>query len=263
MSLSILPYVGSKRKDIYLFEKYIPKGIKTIVEPFGGSGYLSLYLFSLNPNLKCIVNDNDSNLINFFNQLKKNPQYIINGYNKLLNKKPTKPQFLKLIEEYKNLKSDSSRKAILFLFYNKFCSFRKGLYPLKNNIYPIDIEEHKIFFEWINKTNFYCLDYSEIFSKIINKKNIFVFLDPPYFDSFNGYYLKYDTALKNKNKIIDNTQLYIDILDFIKNAKCNVMLIINKNAITNFIYQKYIIGEYNKIYQQTKNKAQHLIITNY
>jgi hypothetical protein len=46
------------------------------------------------------------------------------------------------------------------------------------------------------------------------------------------------------------------------NKKSCLMLIINNNAITKFIYKDFIIGEYNKEYSYTQNKTIHLIISN-
>jgi hypothetical protein len=41
------------------------------------------------------------------------------------------------------------------------------------------------------------------------------------------------------------------------------MLIINENAITDYIYKDFIVGKYDKIYQLTKKKAVHIIVCNY
>ena len=82
--------------------------------------YLSLYLYSLNNKLKCVVNDVDKPLINFFNQMKKQPQIIIDGYNKLIDPKPTKEQHIKTIKKYKNYEGNDEENAIFYLYFNKF-----------------------------------------------------------------------------------------------------------------------------------------------
>ena len=41
------------------------------------------------------------------------------------------------------------------------------------------------------------------------------------------------------------------------------MLIINKLYILEYLFNDYIKGEYDKIYQVGKKKSKHLIITNY
>jgi hypothetical protein len=48
--------------------------------------------------------------------------------------------------------------------------------------------------------------------------------------------------------IIDNTQIYIHLLDILK-YKCKVLFSINDCAITRYIYKDYIKNTYNHIYQ--------------
>ena len=59
------------------------------------------------------------------------------------------------------------------------------------------------------------------------------------------------------------TSILLDILELLKNAKCKVMLIINKLNILEYLFKDFIRGEYIRIYQNTKKKMKHLIITNY
>lgn len=262
MSLSILPYKGSKRMDIKYFVDYLPINITHIVEPFGGSGYLSLYLFSLNNSLKCIINDIDDELINFFNQIKKHPDEVIDGYNKIIISTFTKLQYGEMLKIYKSKNGTDLEKAILYLFLNKCHGGQKGMYPLTKNFKPLDINKYDIFFKWVQNTEFLLEDYSLILDKYKNNKSYFMFLDPPYFDSFNQFYLSYNKQITNKT-IPDNTKLFIDIKIFLEKAKCKAMLIINKNAITEYIYKNFIVGEYDKLYQATKKRTVHYILTNY
>ena len=107
---------------------------------------------------------------------------------------------------------------------------------------------------------------SELYNEIKqdkSKKKYFIFLDPPYFDSFNKYYVMYQDKFTGEKTIKDNTGMYIEILKYLKENKKNTMLIINKNCITEFIYKDYIKAEYDKTYQLTKKKTKHLIINNY
>lgn len=57
--------------------------------------------------------------------------------------------------------------------------------------------------------------------------------------------------------------MFIDILKLLETAKCKVMLIINKNAITEYIFKKWIVGEYQRTYALSKKIAKHLICINY
>lgn len=263
MSLSIISYTGSKRLDIKYFESYIPKNIKTIVEPFGGSGYLSLYLFNKNNKTKCHVNDIDSALIHFFKTLKRYTKRVIDGYNSLIHNYPSKKKYEALIDKYMSGKGTSIQKAVLFLFYNKFYAIRKGLYPTGREFKPIVREDHEVFFDWLKVTTFTNYDYEFILRKYKNQKSVFVFLDPPYFSSFNSDYISYKVKTEKDHEIIDNTKMFIDIYDYMDEAKSKSMLIINKNHITTYIYKPFIVDEYDKIYQMTKKRTKHLIVCNY
>jgi site-specific DNA-adenine methylase len=268
-SLSIIQYIGSKRTDIKFYESKMPnpENIDISVELFGGSGYNSLYLFSKNNKIKSIINDNDETVINFFNEIKKNPDAVINGCNNLIEPRPSKEQYTKLKEEYIKKESDNLRRAILYLFFSKFHGVRQGLYPSDNRkVNTIKKDDYNTFFEWLKNTEFTNKDYSEIYTQIKedkSKKRYFIFLDPPYFDSFNSYYSSYQDKMPVDKVIRDKTGIYIDILKYLKEIKKNTMLIINKNCITEFIYKDYIKGEYDKTYCITKKKTKHLIIHNY
>jgi site-specific DNA-adenine methylase len=269
MTLSLLPYTGSKRMDIKFYEDRMPdpKDIDISVELFGGSGYNSLYLFSKNNKIKSIINDNDEKLINFFNEIKKNSDLIIDEYNYLIDIQPTKEDFLKLKTEFDENKSDNARRAILYLFFSKYHGMRKYLYPTNRKINKINKKNYDVFLEWLKNTEFIYGDYKDIYTKISQdkEKQYFIFLDPPYLSSFNSYYSSYrkGTSETKEKIIIDNTEMYIDILKYLETSEKKILLIINKFAITEYIYKKYVKGEYNKTYQITKKKTQHLIINNY
>ncbi len=57
-------------------------------------------------------------------------------------------------------------------------------------------------------------------------------------------------------RVIDNTQIYVDLLDILK-YKCKVLYSINDCALTRFIYKDFIKNSYNHIYQTS-----HVNITN-
>jgi site-specific DNA-adenine methylase len=269
MSLSPLPYVGSKRTDIKFFESKMPNpnDIDVSVELFGGSGYVSLYLFSKNNKIKSIINDIDEQLINFFKEVKRDFNAVIDGYNTLIEPKPSKEDFEKLKDEYFKNESNNLRRAILYLFVNKYHGIRKYMYPLESrHNCQISKDKFKVFQEWLKNTEFTNENYDTIYEIINNNKSdkkFFILIDPPYFDSFNKYYISYTDKLTNDNIIKDTTGMFIDIIKYLKECKKKMLLIINKNGITEYLYKDYIKGEYNKTYSLTKNKTIHLIIDNY
>ena len=79
-------------------------------------------------------------------------------------------------------------------------------------------------------------------------------MDPPYVDSFNADYNSYAGKSHDEEmNIIDNTQIYIDLLDVLK-YKCKVLISINDCALTRYLYKDYIKSNYNHIYQTAHMK---------
>ena len=141
----------------------------------------------------------------------------------------------------------------LNLFQNKFenIDFIFSLTNLQKLIISKIPDKWNSFFKQSKIT---CLDYKEILEKYKNNENAFIYLDPPYLDSYNSGYGKYHgKTYDDKLNIIDNTAMYIDFLELLK-CKCKVLFSINANALTRYLYKDYIKEEYNKnYYQQNKD----------
>jgi site-specific DNA-adenine methylase len=135
---------------------------------------------------------------------------------------------------------------------------------IKKDIDKTDYKEDLFKFFMNKELNLTCEDYMKTLEEVKNNKHAFVFLDPPYLSSYNALYKSYSTGESDDDhNIIDMTKIYIDILDFLKTAKCKILLVINKNSINDYLYGKYIKGEYDKRYDMSGNCTKHLIITNY
>lgn len=256
-------YAGGKSKDLKDIQKWVNlEGCDTICEPFCGSCAFSIY--SKHDIKKFLLTDVDKFLIGFVEDVKngKLNEYLefikehINEY--CVDNKPTKKwyelrkQKIKTkYEDYLLRRMSIMRSGIMAVNYKeKNRTLEKVL--TKN----CDIEKY----EYVS--NFFankqcivrCENYKQIFDEVMNKKNVFVFLDPPYLVSFNK---SYDDNGR------DLGEIYIDILDLLKNAKCKILYIINKNAITSYIFKDFIKGEYVKRYDVSHIRTIHLIITNY
>jgi site-specific DNA-adenine methylase len=262
-----IPWYGNKTSEIYKIEPYFPANYNRVVEAFGGSGAISNYLYNKNNDIKCHINDNDWGLIILYRQLKKDPLAVINHYNFLKNSYTTKDEYINIIKKYKYQLANKDKQNLgsLILFFLKVFNRVSGLCPLGYTTFnDLDINNYNYFFNFLNKAKHTCCDYSKIFKKYKNDENAFLFLDPPYLYSYNATYKSYSGAnTNNNNELLDNTGVFIDILNLLKNAKCKIMLIINDNKLVRFLYNDYIKGSYDKLYQTVKSKSKHLIITNY
>ena len=247
-------YIGGKSKDLKYIKSYIDlKNVNIIVEPFCGSCSFSTHIS--NDDIKYYFNDNDKRLIDFLSEVKegKFPE-IVEYFNENMKKyiKNGKPS-QKWYDLTKRKDVDTNEYFLMMRL-----RARGGMLNLHSKNEKVETYEHltKIF----RNAEMNCGDYRAVLEKFKNDASAFVFLDPPYFDSFNKSYIAYN---KKDKYVGDNTAMYIDIVNFLKEARCKVMMIINSNAMTKFLYGNYIKGTYQKRYDISGRITEHLIINNY
>lgn len=186
MSNKIKPpirWVGGKTKLLTQIKNHIPIFSGKYFEPFVGGGAL---LFNLLPS-SAVAADSNSELINFYNQIKTNYINVCTEANLFANNLDTfyKIRNLDLAENFKT--SSNAHHAARFLYLSK-TSFQglwrvnsKGHYntsygKLKN--YNIDFNYFKNFSNKIQNIDFICEDFEKTVSSA--SSNDFVYFDPPY-----------------------------------------------------------------------------------
>lgn len=236
--------LGNKTNDLKYFKHMIPNDCSKIVEPFCGSCAMTLNIFPDHENNQYHFNDIDVNVFNVIDD--------IQGY---IDFKET------MKTEYASFKSNNSStidwKNHVKTINNKF----KELYIqekfVRGSLFKDSIANynpnHISIFEKATKTN---NDYRTVLEQYKDNSNAFVFLDPPYLFSDNSGYVP-------QQEEEDMTDILPYILEYLKTCKCKVMLIINDLKILRYLYNDFIKGDYKKIYQLSKKKTKHLIITNY
>lgn len=259
-----IAWTGNKRKEFkYLKDLFNVNDFNRIIEPFCGSCSFSFNCNKEGFKGKYLMNDKDKKLIEFLKDVKKNgsKKYFEFCQNRL--KDLTKEKHNEFI-----LNKDKNIKE--WFYYNKCYNFRKGLYPDQIKKKVQCIYNHEKYDKFIKRCNFENKDFKDILYKYDDEKTL-IFLDPPYFDSFNANYVYYNKNGNDENYFrIDNTKMYIDILEWMEKTKCKFILIINKNAITYHLYKKWFKLEYIKQYNLTKkskndyfkSKSIHMVITN-
>lgn len=196
-----IKWSGSKRSQAEEIIKLFPKEIDTYYEPFcGGCSVLRRLLSSEIKVNHYICSDLNGDLINLWNMIKNDPEYLSNYYEKLWSElnidddKERKKRYFENVRERYN----TEHKAEDFLFvmrtttngmprYNKEGRFNNSFHITRNGIFPSKLR--KILLEWsklLNKYNveFKCCDYS----KIISNENDLLYLDPPYANTKGMYY---------------------------------------------------------------------------
>ena len=72
-----ISYNGNKRNEAENFYNSIDLSqIKSIIEPFVGTGAISYYIWTKNPDLKFILNDNNKYIIEMYNIIKDDEKLI-------------------------------------------------------------------------------------------------------------------------------------------------------------------------------------------
>ena len=196
-----IKWSGSKRSQAEEIVKLFPQEIDTYYEPFcGGCSVLRRLLSSDIKVNHYICSDLNGDLINLWNMIKNNPEYLSNHYEKLWSElnidddKERKKRYFENVRERYNVE----HKAEDFLFimrtttngmprYNKEGRFNNSFHITRNGIFPNKLK--KVLLEWselLNKYNveFKCCDYSEITSN----ENDLLYLDPPYANTKGMYY---------------------------------------------------------------------------
>jgi DNA adenine methylase len=271
-------WVGGKNKIIDKILAHFPKQIDTYYEPFLGGGSVLIALLESDIIVqKIIVNDINSALIDVYKYIKTNPNQLMESLDKLIRiydsvptlKFPKRTTFKKqTLEEAKqngkvgiyyyfrdlfNTTNDKLLKSALFIFLNKTCFrglFREGINgfntPFGNYKNPLFynrkniIELHKAF----QNIEFHSTDFQQFLPTTIND-NDFVYLDPPYKDTFQDY---------NKNKFNkDAEEAMFQICQKLKKfAQSNSNCTFNQEKYQQ--YQIYIINTNHSINSKNPGK---------
>lgn len=280
----MIKYRGGKSKEISHFISNMPDNYNRYIEPFFGGGALYFYLEPQN----AIINDVNTKLYSFYKQMqeeypsarkqldelqmvyeqnqkeyeelkKKHPEERVENKNEAL--------YYKIRDMFNHKIESEYLEAVVYFFINKTAYSGMIRYNAKGE-YNVPFGRYKNFntrlitdghYELLKETEIYNFDYSEIFNMAGN--NDFIFLDPPYDCVFSDYG---NETYKDGFGEDEHRRLANDFA----NLPCKSLLVIGKTALTEELYGKYIVEEYDKSYavnirNRFKADAKHIIVTNY
>ena len=201
MATPIVKWAGGKRQLLPEIKKRMPKEFGTYYEPFFGGGAL---FFDIAPK-KAIINDYNIQLINVYNQVKKDYDMVTlylkdfeTSYNSFKTDEEKTRFYFDMRDQFNYLiKTNelSFLSAAEFIFLNK-AGFN-GLYRVnangefnvpsahRKNLNLFDIENMKEVSALLKR----CTIKQGDFEKACNRarENDFVFFDSPYYDTFDNY----------------------------------------------------------------------------
>jgi site-specific DNA-adenine methylase len=251
----IFSYPGNKRNEFKYLHNIINNidDYDTIIEPFCGSSAISFNIWLKYPNKKFILNDNNNDLIRLYNLIKTEDIETIK--NKLLLIKTIinndKNVFIMM---YKGFNQSEDKDIYQYIYFNKFTGMSKvGLYR-ECKFKDFTKLQYK-FFEFIKTANitFMNNDWYDVFKEYSNDKKALIFFDPPYLLSYNMFYQNFNT---NIYEFFSNN----NIKQFCFKAK--LILILENNWIIKLIFKNEKSFIYDKQYQVSKKKTNHIIISN-
>ena len=204
-----IKWSGSKRSQSELIVKEFPKQISTYYEPFcGGCSILMELMLDDSISVdRYICSDLNSDLISLWNEIKNNPNEVIETYNIMWNEMNVnedrnlkREYFYKVRDRFNKLKSPFDFMFIMRTTtngmprYNKSGEFNNSFHITRNGINPNTLKS--VILKWseiLNKNNVEFIHQS--YEVIDSKVGDFIYLDPPYANTKGMYYGALDNEL--------------------------------------------------------------------
>ena len=254
MKRSPIAWIGGKQLDSEFILQFIPEHVKVFCEPFAGGLSISLELLAKERICKkLIINDLDTNLINFWKSVKDNT---------FLTNYPIITKFEVLEKEWEKIKTAEELEPWQFFLKSRLCwgshvnkqnTTLSALCFLKNyhlnNIAKI-----------AKATNLFNSVKTEIYNRrydLLKKEDdVFYYFDPPYYGVSKDLY---------KHTDFD----YLEFNNYLRNLKGKWLLSMNDTSETREIFQEWNLLEWEKDYsirgisERRKEKGKELLIANY
>ena len=253
----IFNYTGNKFNESKNLKTDFTKYTK-IVECFGGSFGFSRYLYindKVNPDATFDIYDIDEDMIEFFNYIKslnlEEYTKFINDYNdfceliinsecNLNNKKKNMVSRLQMLD-YIEKECKETPKFIKYLLLHNATTCHFTTIAIKDSI-------DEKYFEMFKKCSFYPKRYETIEFDKYDKQNTLFYLDPPYLLECNSFYKKLDK--------VEVDTYYETMLMLFKTY--NTYLTTSHNWLVNYVFGKWKIDTYDKLYQINKTRRVHV-----
>ena len=270
---------GGKSRELKMINSLMPKVTGKIIEPFIGGG-----AFFLSIGLPSIINDNDPEIVNFYEVVKNKTLFTqllssveklkLMGLDPMMSKDQCKNTPGNLCYEYyvardylnsSNPSNDPLKWAYSFIVVRQMCF--SGMYRKAKGKFNVPFGWYKKFstnlsidhHEFLQKCDINLGSFEQIITDDLTEDD-FIFLDPPYLNRA-GY---------NDVSGSLSTDLHVKLLQCLKNTKAKWMIVHCDDPFYRDNYKNYQIIDKNFAYSQnfrgresSTNKVSHLYIRNY
>lgn len=278
---TLLSRAGNKRTMLCDIYKLMPEDIDCFVDVFTGSGVVALSLSDYENFKEIVMNDKDKDVYKLLTTVKnlteKDLDLIEELGQKLGHLLPNKNQtseqlktngrkIYEILDQKKGKVYDFLKKLILMKggFGGRVAKDKNDIYKVGQKVFNRKtIEEMRDRLRTnVKITN---QDFKQVINKYKNRKDCFIYLDPPYFykdDRNVGYYNK----LEDKNIDFEELKRLLD------SAKCKWLLSINDDKYIRDLFKNYNIkpisvismsGNVKDMGGKRDKKRQELLIYNY
>jgi len=246
-AMFMLNYNGTKYQETQYIDSINLTQYDTIIEAFGGSfGYLRYLWIHKNSDIvakKLVVYDNNEDLIDFYNHVKK-----------LINEN----KFNAFMNEYNNYNTiifngnrqanNKETKTFIDSIDDKYMRF-----ILNHNLFNIigvcqfAYKKNSVFLDLITKITFICKSFEQVDFTEYDPNKTLIYLDPPYLLECNTFY-----------KNVDETFGYYDkLINLFKKNKC--LLVHAFNGLLHYNFKDYHFLTYEKIYRNRNTNKKHIV----
>jgi DNA adenine methylase len=247
---SLISWIGGKKQLRKRIAYYIPAGIKTYVEVFGGAGWLLFYKDRW-AEVE-IYNDKDLRLVNLFKVAKYHPEALEKEMSFLLHSR----ELFKELTDREGL-TDIQRAARFFFLLKRSFGAKGESFGTSAKSNPAHslinmLSAIKRISERLDRVVIENLDYKDIF-KIYDSPDSFLFLDPPYrhghqYKTGKMNYEEFAEALKKlKGRFlltIDDCKENLSLFKGYKIKKITRLNGINRKTIVNNNFKELFIMNY-------------------
>ena len=264
MIKSPLRYPGGKSRAVKIISPIIPE-FDEFREPFLGGGSIFVYLKQKYPNKAFWINDLYPNLYHFWKQTQQNVDKLIEQIyrwrKEFNNGKELHKYLLENIEKF-----DDLNKASAFFVFNRITfsgtsesgGFSKAAFEKRFTISSID--RVKLLSSILNNTVITNYDYQKVIEK--KGKNVFIFLDPPYFSATKS-------ALYGKNGNMHKTFNHKRFANVLKNTNHKWLITYDDSEYIRDLFSFAYINELSLTYgmrnvnENGNQNGKELFISNY
>lgn len=250
----ILNYTGQKFKETKELDNIDFSNFKTVIECFGGSFGFSRYLYEMKglKDINYIIYDNDKELIDFYNYIKK--LLINNEFDEFINKYNDIMNYIQENFNYKGHKTlivNKTTKKYILTIEDKYLKLMLLRNVFRGGRANISYKKKLKFLDMIKTTTFIHNSFNKEDLEKYDKDTTLIYSDPPYLLEDNSSY----------GNIDDMKTFYEDIIYLFENKK--TIFIHSYNYLLNYVFGKYKKFEYTKKYMGSRKIVQHYVYGTY